>query len=228
MTKINWATLEAVGDHSEYVTMICQQMSDTLPSIANKISKTYFKFFCDKFAASFWALFINNIYKCKRISEIGGRQLLLDAQEFKKYFLKAIPSINESKFPPNAVSSYTKLVTMEASKAERILKLIYIPNDSLVELYKSLYATTSAIPGKTSGLSLNPQSISDLQKIMDIKGMKKSEQAAVIEELTKEAQKGRPHVGSALGSTSADVTKPSGGNDDSKFIKLLNNTFGIN
>jgi hypothetical protein len=70
-------------------------------------------------AASFAPRFHANIFRCKRISETGAQQMLLDTHAVKTLLLE-VPSLGGQTSTP---ASYTKYVTREMSKAEHLLKV---------------------------------------------------------------------------------------------------------
>ncbi|CAG8457600.1 10592_t:CDS:10 [Funneliformis mosseae] len=75
MTKIPWNNLESVGDQSEYVTLFHNTLTRCVVSVHKDITNNrYFRSFCDKFVESFVSKIINNLSKCKPISEVGAEQ----------------------------------------------------------------------------------------------------------------------------------------------------------
>ncbi|CAI2168758.1 4401_t:CDS:10 [Funneliformis geosporum] len=75
MTKISWNNLESVGDQSEYVTLFHNNLTRCVVSVHKDITNNrYFRSFCDKFVESFVSKIINNLSKCKPISEVGAEQ----------------------------------------------------------------------------------------------------------------------------------------------------------
>lgn len=162
MSRMPWATLESVGDQSEYVNGISAILSSSVPAIGGLLSHLYFQFFLDKLAASFAPRFYFNIYKCKRISETGAQQMLLDTHAVKTLLLE-IPSLGGQ----NAASaSYSKFVGREMGKAEALLKVILSPVESIADTYRALLLEGTA---------------ADFQRILDLKGLKKSEQQPLLD-----------------------------------------------
>jgi hypothetical protein len=66
---------------------------------------------------------------------------------------------------------YTKIVQTNMAKAESILKVILTPQATLVETYKALIADGNE---------------ADFQKIVDLKGLTRSEQKALLEVFTQQ------------------------------------------
>eukprot|EP00111_Clytia_hemisphaerica_P017186 TCONS_00050876-protein len=169
MVKVHWQSIESVGDQSGYVTAIVSHLRKSLPIIRDNLfsSRKYFTQFCIKFVNSFIPRFINNIYRCKPLSAIGAEQLLLDAHSIKTALLD-LPSIGSTvqRKPP---ASFTKVVIKGMSKAEMILKVVMSPHasqTSFVESYIKL---------------LNDTDTTNFQKLLEMKGLKRSEQHSMLE-----------------------------------------------
>lgn len=169
MSKIQWQSVETVGDQSGYVTAITTHIRQALPLIRDNLtsSRKYFTQFCVKFASSFIPKFITHIFKCKPISTVGAEQLLLDAHMLKTVLLD-LPSVG-SKIMRKAPVSYTKIVIKGMVKAEMILKVVMAPMDSpqsFVDNYMKF---------------LPESDISEFQKVLEMKGLKRNEQNVVME-----------------------------------------------
>ncbi|XP_071037420.1 vacuolar protein sorting-associated protein 53 homolog isoform X2 [Parasteatoda tepidariorum] len=162
MNKIQWAAFEAVGDESSYVTAITAHLRQTLPLLRDNLStsRKYFTKFCMNFANSFIPKFICHLFKCKPVSPIGAEQLLLDTHMLKTILLDlpSLGSVSMRKPPP----MYTKIVVKGMTKAEMILKVVMAPHEkeSFVDDY----------------IKFLPESdITEFQKVLDMKGLKRSE-----------------------------------------------------
>ncbi|EFJ16271.1 hypothetical protein SELMODRAFT_421950 [Selaginella moellendorffii] len=166
MTRVPWGTIEGVGDQSEYVNGISSILSSSIPVISGLLSPLYFQFFLDKLAASFAPRFYMNIYKCKRITETGAQQMLLDTQAVKTILLE-VPALGGQTAAP---ASYTKYVTREIGKAEALLKVILSPIESIADTYHALLPEGSG---------------ADFQRLLDLKGLKKSDQQPLLDYFTK-------------------------------------------
>nr|XP_018682408.1 PREDICTED: vacuolar protein sorting-associated protein 53 A-like isoform X2 [Musa acuminata subsp. malaccensis] len=166
MTRVPWATLESVGDQSEYVNGINSILSSSIPVLGSLLSTTYFQFFLDKLAASLGPRFFLNIFKCKHISETGAQQMLLDTQAVKTILLE-IPTLGKQ---ATVATSYSKFVSREMSKAEALLKVILSPIDSVASTYRAL------LPEGTPA---------EFQRILDLKGLKKADQQAILGDFNK-------------------------------------------
>eukprot|EP00252_Welwitschia_mirabilis_P001763 TRINITY_DN11706_c0_g1_i1.p1 TRINITY_DN11706_c0_g1~~TRINITY_DN11706_c0_g1_i1.p1 ORF type:complete len:829 (+),score=191.73 TRINITY_DN11706_c0_g1_i1:175-2661(+) len=165
MTRVPWAALESVGDQSEYVNGISAILSSSVPVFASLLSPVYFQFFLDKLAASLAPRFHLNIYKCKHISETGAQQMLLDTHAVKTILLE-VPSVGQSA----ASTSYTKFVNREMGKAEALLKVILSSVESVADTFRALMPEGTA---------------ADFQRILELKGLKKTEQQSLLEDFTR-------------------------------------------
>ncbi|XP_047974595.1 vacuolar protein sorting-associated protein 53 A-like isoform X1 [Salvia hispanica] len=166
MTRVPWGTLESVGDQSEYVNGINTILTSSIPVLGRLLSPIYFQFFLDKLASSLGPRFYLNIFKCKQISETGAQQMLLDTQAVKTILLE-IPSRGKQ---VSAAGGYSKFVSREMSKAEALLKVILSPIDSVADTYCAL------LPEGTP---------SEFQRILDLKGLKRTDQQSILDDYKK-------------------------------------------
>ncbi|KAK8966481.1 hypothetical protein KSP40_PGU008820 [Platanthera guangdongensis] len=167
MARVPWASLESVGDQSEYVNGINSILASSIPTLGNLLSLIYFQFFLDKLAASLGPRFYLNIYRCKHISETGAQQMLLDTQAVKTILLD-IPNLGKQQ--STIVTAYSKFVNREMSKAEALLKVILSPVDSVANTYRAL------LPDGT---------LLEFQRILELKGLKKGDQQTILDEFNK-------------------------------------------
>jgi hypothetical protein len=58
------------------VNQISTYISQTIPMYATWLKDAHFRFFCDSFVGSFIPRIIENIYKCRQISEIGTHLII--------------------------------------------------------------------------------------------------------------------------------------------------------
>ena len=170
MTKIQWSSVQVVGDQSSYVSNIMACLRLTIPLLRDRLSscRKYFTQLCVKFASSFIPKLIQQLYKCKPINTLGAEQLLLDVHILKSALLD-LPSCG-SQVQKKAPITYTKVVIKGMTTAEMILKIVMTPTDSstsVVEQFRNL------LPDLRS---------SDFQKILDMKGLRKTEQVQLIED----------------------------------------------
>mmetsp|Transcript_53122 Transcript_53122/g.95309 ORF Transcript_53122/g.95309 Transcript_53122/m.95309 type:complete len:837 (-) Transcript_53122:74-2584(-) len=142
MTGTNWAGFsQDVGDHSAYVGDISEKLPNQFTPVAEHLSKIHWRFFCDKFVQSFVARFVAEIYKCRKISELGAQQLLLDTALIKTTLLEAPVIAAKGKPMQTAYSNY---VLREMGKAETILKVLSSPDVVDLESMKAMLGEGSS------------------------------------------------------------------------------------
>lgn len=126
MTRTHWATYsQDVGDISAYVGDISERLPKQFEPVAANLSKIHYGFFCDKFVQAFVARFVADIYKCRKISERGAQQLLLDTALIKTTLLEAPVIAGRGRPMKMAYSNY---VLREMGRAENILKVLSSPD----------------------------------------------------------------------------------------------------
>ncbi|KAK3262239.1 HIT domain protein [Cymbomonas tetramitiformis] len=163
MVRTKWDTVEAVGDQSEYVSTCNALLSHSIPIIGSLISANNFHFFFDKLVVSFAPRVYQSILKCRRFSQAGAQQLLLDTIAIKTLLLD-IPTLGSSQPAP---ASYTKQVNRLMGKAEALLKVILSPVDGLCDTFRALLPESAP---------------ADFKTVLDLKGLKKADSQALIEE----------------------------------------------
>jgi hypothetical protein len=175
MTKMQWQTINSVGDQSPYVNSIVSHFKQTIPTIRDNLasSRKYYTQFCTKLINSFIPKFINNLYKCRPISSdgdgniLGSEQLLLDIHSLKTILLE-LPTI-ESQVNRKPPASYSKTVIKGMTKAEMIVKVVMAninPHALFIEQYLKL------LPDNT---------MAEFHKVLDMKGIKRADQAMLVE-----------------------------------------------
>lgn len=168
-----WANVNTPIAHSQYVTQLQYQFHQLIPVIKENLHdlpNQYYNF-CTKFVTAFIAKFISNLYKCKPLSQGGAEQLLLDSHTLKKTLLDLpeYSSLGSSSLVNKIPQSYISTVINGMTKAEMILKIVLVsstPPEMFVENYFKLF---------------QEKDISEFQKILDMKGIKKSENALLSE-----------------------------------------------
>jgi hypothetical protein len=143
MTKMPWSTWSSVGDESSYVAQCLLIFKDELPLVSAKLSPRYHPFFCNQIASTFIPRYVDSIYKCRRIGEMGAQQMSLDAHALKNVLL-AVPNISAAgeqadKAKARPVNkTYQKYVNTEMGKAEALIKTLVSPNERLIVTFKAL------------------------------------------------------------------------------------------
>jgi len=166
MTTVKWAEMEEIGeDTSPYMNDLVGVARDIMPQLGESLHPLYVRFFCDKFVTSFVPKLIGFIYRCRRIGEAGAQQMFADVGTLKQTLL-ALPTLGQA----NATNAYIKLVTTEVHKAEQLLKLVQTPEELLETTVEEMSKDKDAAAGSI-----------DLQKILELKGLKKAEMDRVID-----------------------------------------------
>jgi hypothetical protein len=181
MTSIDWGVFYDVGEESDYVRYMHNEIQPYVTTARGLIPTSYFRSFCDKFALGFMTTYYNTLIRLKRISEPGTQQLLLDVYNLKTLFLK-LPVLEKSASTAASTTTarkgsvpagstiapamYTKIVQKHFQKIETLLKLTGTPSEMLIDVFRVQWVGGSAL---------------DLQTVMSLKGMKRNEQAAMLE-----------------------------------------------
>jgi hypothetical protein len=205
MAGSNWAGSNMVGEESPYVAQFSAVLVDAMTRIREALSSSYLTNFCSRLASEVLQRFLDVVMRQKRISESGSQQLLLDAYTLKALLLqlhsldatkasaggKGGGNVNTSEKASAASSSsssvagsgggrdvpsrtpaapamFVKLVTAKVGHIETVLKLVGTPEGTLVERFKIMWPDGTA---------------ADLQSLMQLKGMKKSDQQSLLEAL---------------------------------------------
>jgi vacuolar protein sorting-associated protein 53 len=144
-------------------------------------------------------LYFESVIRLKIISEPGSQQLLLDVYNLKTLLLKlpvlekASSSSHESRKSAAtgttiAPAMYTKMVQKQFKKIELLLKMCATPTNLLVAVFKDQWPGGSA---------------SDFQQVLSLKGMKRAEQATMLEKFGLDATTARK--GATVNVTSAKI-----------------------
>lgn len=155
MLKLNWEKLDKVGDSSEYVKGVKNCLEKHVKNVKNQLSDVYFIFYLNKIVIMINNKFINNMYKCRRIGELGIQQLQLDIFEIKDALINLAKGENEK-----SSTSFNTFVTKTTQKSENILKLLAMNKEKFIENFRKFYEDASNI---------------ELEKILNLKGLKKND-----------------------------------------------------
>lgn len=190
MSRTNWSSFDMVGEESSYVRTIHLAIHPFVVQVRELIPSSYFRSFCDKFALSFAAAYYRTLVGLKRISEAGTQQLLLDVYSVKTLLLKlpvlegekktnvsrhnsTTPSKSLAGGSTIAPAMYTKMVNKEFRKLEVMLKLVGSPKELLIDMFRAQWDCSI----DTSSMA------SDFLTIVNLKGIRVSEQPALLESL---------------------------------------------
>ena len=67
--------LRQAGDQSEYVGAFRRILLDSGARLGPAMPANYFRFFCDKLLHSLAPRFVENVFRCKKISDVGCQQV---------------------------------------------------------------------------------------------------------------------------------------------------------
>uniref|UniRef100_A0AAF5DFJ2 T-complex protein 1 subunit epsilon n=2 Tax=Strongyloides stercoralis TaxID=6248 RepID=A0AAF5DFJ2_STRER len=168
MIKKDWSKVKSVGDESSFILTLKNYLTEKIPILRDYFTdlRKYFAHFCLKLVTQMVNKYLGVIFRCKPISITGAEQLLLNTHSLKTFLLSmpSVGSIVQAK-PP---TMYTTTVTKTLTKAEMVLKVVIQPlknNEDFVDDY----------------IKMLPESeYTELQKILDMRSMKRSEQAPII------------------------------------------------
>jgi vacuolar protein sorting-associated protein 53 len=177
LSNQNWANCDVVGEESSYVRRMHDEIRPFVLIARKSLPVSYFRSFCDKFLISFAAAYRDCIIRLKRISEPGTQQLLLDVYSLKTLFLK-VPVMEENgtltsqSFKTSDTTSitpavYEKTCQKQFSSLETLLKLVGTPLDLVVDNFRAAWVGGTA---------------ADLQSVLSLKGLKRNEQAVILEQ----------------------------------------------
>lgn len=179
IASFSWGTVTQVGEESAYCHQIANALQDALPRIREALSTSFFNTFCNKLATEILQKYQDTIIKQKRITEMGSQQLLLDIYNMKTLLLKLhvlgasssqadISTLTGRASTTSAPQMYVKIVSQRVTHIESILKLVATPEEVLLERFRVLWSDGTP---------------SDLQLLMSLKGMKRSDQQTLLEGL---------------------------------------------
>ncbi|VIO91687.1 Uncharacterized protein BM_BM5594 [Brugia malayi] len=169
MVKKNWHGVESVGDESLYVSSIRSHLRSSVPPIRDFFvdRRKYFAYFCLKLATQLVNKFLGALFRCRPVGVTGAEQLLLDTHALKT-FLLSLPTV-ESSINTKPPTMYTNVVVRTMTKVEMILKIVMSEINSHEEFV-------------TTYVRLLPDSdSSELQKVLEMKALKRQEQTSIIQ-----------------------------------------------
>jgi len=177
VTRVNWGALEVVGDQSAYVDECNAALFAVAPAVRATVRADYHRFFCEKLAGTLAPKLYRAVFKCRRFSDTGAQQLLLDIHAIKTT-LNDLPVLGEGSGASTAPASHSRLVAREMGACEALMKVVLSPTEGLAETFKAL------LPGGSAA---------DFRAVCELKGMKKTEAAAAADGI------GPRHIGGGLG-----------------------------
>ncbi|KAJ9152054.1 Vacuolar protein sorting-associated protein 53 [Pleurostoma richardsiae] len=174
MKNTNWSKMESVSDHSSYVTELLKHVNGKAEEILPLVVKQqYARAFCDNLVEHMATAYINNIVLCRPISEGGAEQMLLDKYTLTKDFEKLLsyhtPSASTPYTPP---AGFVKRVNHSMTRIDPLLKTLQVrpsPPEGLVQAYL---------------IHIGDRSDTNFRKILELKGVRKQDQAHLLELFT--------------------------------------------
>jgi len=166
--RVNWNVVDTVSESSVFMLQIREKLPKLCEPIALCIAAEYFQYFCSTLFHEIFEKFFFHVLRIRRINEFGAQQLLLDCQDLEN-LLSSIPGLRvykDEKDTRRVQKSIGKVLKKEVGK--------------IVILLKSVAASASLV-GETFRTLTRNGSLSDLLRIMDLKGMKRSEQQSVVD-----------------------------------------------
>ncbi|ELP93496.1 hypothetical protein EIN_060110 [Entamoeba invadens IP1] len=152
MTRQNWVMQN--DEEIEYVENMTRVIQDYVTVIDKYIVNDYFLQVCSLITAVFCEKYVDMLMKCKRINEIGARNLLIDYSQGRGFFLK-LPTRNNPivlegigdtsvKNTNYDLSEYTSETGKEYTKTEAILKILQIgEKDKAYETFQYFFPEMS-------------------------------------------------------------------------------------
>ncbi|PTB68873.1 golgi-associated retrograde protein complex component [Trichoderma citrinoviride] len=170
MKNTNWSTMESAGDQSSWVGELVKHVNDKAAEILGIVTKQqYARAFCDNLVDHLATAFINNIVQCRPISEVGAQQMLVDKYALTKSFENLMSYHNPSPTPQAPSATFVRRVEQSMNRMDPLLKTLQVrpsPPEGLVQAYL---------------IHIADRSDTNFKKILDLKGVRKMDQAHLIE-----------------------------------------------
>ena len=119
---VSWDQYDEIGDESAYVGEVAAVLRSALPLISSILGEANESYIVDKLFGSFTARWRWAVARCRRVSEAGLQQLLLDTQVVRSNLLSCVTS---------GASGGKRLVEKEMGRAEAMLKAAAAPAEAL-------------------------------------------------------------------------------------------------
>ncbi|RDA88881.1 hypothetical protein CP532_5409 [Ophiocordyceps camponoti-leonardi (nom. inval.)] len=166
MRNTNWSSMDSAGDQSSYVGELVEHVDGKAREILAVVTKQqYARAFCDHLVEHLATSFINNMVQCRPVSEVGAQQMLVDKYALTKSFGKLLSHHNSQAAP----TSFVRRVEQSMNRMDPLLKTLQVrasPPEGLVQAYL---------------IHIADRSDSNFRKILDLKGVRKKDQAHLME-----------------------------------------------
>jgi hypothetical protein len=139
LKKINWGSVDIVGDSSPYVKGMLTVINGVVPRIRSVISGIYFMNFCTTLVGKTLDVYLATLHKLRRVSKTGAGQLLLDLSNIKE-FLHKMPTLRtpDGQTPVVISKTFKAYVDKRAAYIENILKIVCTDDDKMEEMFAIL------------------------------------------------------------------------------------------
>lgn len=178
LVRHNWSAITTVGDQSDWVGGVRIVLEEFVPCIGSGLPPNYYHFFCDRLVRSFAPRLREAIFRCRGISDAGCQQLRLDLEAIKNGLLGLAKWARAGNDGEGELwnSSLATDVSAQLGPIEVILKLVSTPLTSLLDAFLEL---------------LPDGGPAELQRIADLKGLKRAELTAVLDAYSNREQSGK-------------------------------------
>ncbi|KAI1749797.1 Vps53-like protein [Xylaria castorea] len=170
MKNINWSKMESVGDQSSYVGELVSHINAKTEEILVVVVKPqYARAFADNLVEHIANIYISNIVQCRPVSEVGAEQMLLDKYVLTKAFENLLSYHNPSTPSQPPPASFVKRVNNTMTRIDPLLKTLQVrpsPPEGLVQAYL---------------IHIGDRSETNFRKILELKGVRKADQAHLVE-----------------------------------------------
>ena len=117
---VAWDQYADIGDESPFVGEVASVLRAALPALSAVLNEANFEYIVDKLLSSFCTRWRWAVGRCRRVSEAGLQQLLLDSQVVRSHLLEYA-----------SAGSGRRIVDKEMGRAEAMLKAAAAPADAL-------------------------------------------------------------------------------------------------
>ena len=186
MRNTNWSKMESVGDQSSYVAELLRHVNSQAEEILPLVSKQqYARAFCDNTVEHLANTYIANIVQCRPVSEVGAEQvitiaiplsfktntpqMLLDKYVLTKGLTTLLSHSPTASASSSAQAGFVKRVNNSMTRLDPLLKTLQVrpsPPEGLVQAYL---------------IHVGDRSDTNFRKILDLKGVRKMDQPALVE-----------------------------------------------
>ncbi|CAO1635403.1 unnamed protein product [Sympodiomycopsis kandeliae] len=171
---IPWSQVVEVHGKSEYTDDLASGLEAVAVIIRQDVqNKRYVRSWCDKVVNIVTTKFINIIVRLRPLHRTSCEQLMIDLYELRNTLLD-LPQFSPSESVSASGSSYTRMLDKQISRIESLLRIVMVPT------------TDSTEGGDIQFIQeyinlIGDSSFSNFQKVLELKGLKRSEMNTLIE-----------------------------------------------